>query len=221
MVTKIFENKKHVFWQALFLTVMFFFLGMVLGIYFEQMRADKTNVLFYNSENSLYDSFALAQLLDKPFVSCEDLVNANINFADRIYIEARELENYDSSNKLTDSLKSIHKKYDLLRTLLWMNVISVKEKCDSVDTVVYLYNYEEEDIELKSRQVVWGRILNDLKEKEGSEIILIPIAVDQGVESLNYLLKTYGVRDFPAVLINEETAVYEHETVEELEDYLN
>lgn len=214
------EDKKHVFWQAFFLSLLFLFLGLTFGVYLEQTRVDNINIAFYQSESSLYDSFAIGKLLDNSFTSCEDLKGASIDFADQIYEEARELERFDRSSKLTESLKVIHRKYDLLRTLLWMNVIEIKEKCGDINSVVYLYNYEEEDIGVKSKQVVWGKILNDLKEEKGSDIILIPIAVDQEIVSLNYLAKTYGVREFPAVVINEENVFYEHKTVNELSEFL-
>tara|TARA_Y100000296_G_scaffold52850_1_gene60457 strand:+ start:2939 stop:3595 length:657 start_codon:yes stop_codon:yes gene_type:complete len=215
------KNKKHVFWQAFFLTILFFSLGLVLGVYLEQIKSDNTNIIFYQSETSLYDSFALSKLLDSSLISCDDLIYANVNFADKIYEEAKELERFDRSNKLTDSIKTIHRKYDLLRTLLWMNLIEVKESCGDINTVVYLYLYDIEDIEKRSKQVVWGKILQDLKEKKGNEVILIPIAVDQSIVSLDYLIKAYDVNDFPAVIFNEEIILYEHKTIEELEDYFN
>lgn len=221
MVLKKLESKKHVFWQAFFLTTLFFFLGLVLGIYLEQTRIDNTNIAFYQSEASLYDSFALGKLLDNPLVSCGDLKMAGVDFANQIYEEARELERFDNSNKLTDSLKTIHRKYDLLRTLLWMNMIEVKENCGKINTVVYLYKYNADDIKIRSKQIVWSRILQDLKNQRGNEVILIPIAADQDIVSLDYLVRTYGVREFPAVVLNEENVFYDHKTVRELEKYLD
>lgn len=221
MALKRLESKKHVFWQAFFLTFLFFFLGLILGIYLEQTRIDNTNVAFYQSESSLYDSFALVKLSENPSVSCEDLKHASVDFADQIYEEAKYLEKFDDSNKLTNSLKIVHRKYDLLRTLLWMNIISFKENCGEINTAVYLYEYDNEDIEINSKQVVWSRILGDLKSEKGDDLILIPIAVDQNLVSLDYLLKTYGLTDFPAVILNEKTIFYEHKTVKELEKYLN
>lgn len=215
------KNKKHVFWQAFFLTLLFFSLGLVLGVYLEQLRSDDINIAFYQSETSLYDSFALSKLMDNSLISCDELTDASVNFADKIYEEAKELERFDRSNKLTDSIKTIHRKYDLLRTLLWMNLIEVKEECGDINTVVYLYLYDVEDIETRSKQVVWGKILQDLKEEKGNEVILIPIAVDQGIISLDYLVNAYDIEDFPAVIFNEEIVLYEHKTVEELKEYFN
>ena len=209
------------FWQAFFVTVLYFALGLVMGVYLEQLRTDEVNIAFYNSEASLYDSFALGKLFDDPLISCESLKNVSVRFADKIYEEAKELEQFDDSSKLTDALKSVYKKYDLLRTLLWINIISIKENCSDVSTIVYLYEYDAEDVSVKAKQIVWGRILRDLKEQQGNEIILIPIAIDQGIISLDYLIERYDIKQFPAVLINEETVLYEHKTVKELEKYFN
>ena len=221
MALKRLESKKHVFWQAFFLTLLFFFLGLILGIYLEQIRIDNTNIAFYQSESSLYDSFALVKLSENPSVSCEDLKSASVDFADQIYEEAKSLEKFDKSNKLTNSLKVVHRKYDLLRTLLWMNIISFKENCGEINTAVYLYEYDNKNLEIKSKQIVWSRILEDLKNEMGDNLILIPIAVDQNLVSLDYLIKTYGLTEFPAVILNEKNIFYEHETVKELEKYLN
>ncbi len=215
-----FENKKHVFWQALFVTVLLFLMGFVLGVYVEQLRSDTLSISFYQSEVSLYDSLALGKITSDSTASCDDLKKISINFADKIYNEAKELERYDDKNKLTDSIKTIHKKYDLLRTLLWMNVIDIEKKCGAINNVVYLYQYNTDDIGIKSQQVVWGRLLSDLKAKESDKLILIPIAVDQNIESVNYLTNKYGIKNYPAVLINEKNILYQPKTVEEIENYL-
>ena len=79
------SDKKHVFWQAFFLTTLFFFLGLIIGVYVEQMRTDSINSEFYQSETSLYDALALGKLSDSSSFSCRELVEANVNFADKIY----------------------------------------------------------------------------------------------------------------------------------------
>ena len=215
------ENKKHVFWQAFFVTFLVFLVGLVLGVYLEQIRSDNFSVAFYDSEVSLYDSFALGKLIEGNFTSCENLKEASINFADKIYSEARDLERYDEKSKLTESIKSVHRKYDLLRTILWINLIDLKSKCGEINTIVYLYVYDTENIETKSNQIVWERILSEAKEKEGNDAILIPIAVDQKIESLDFLIEEYKIEKFPAVLINEKNVFYEHKTSEEIQGYLN
>ena len=214
------ESKKHVFWQAFFVTTLFFLIGFVFGIYLEQMRSDDLSATFYQSETSLYDSLALGRLIGDNSTSCAELRKANIDFADKIYNEARELEKYDEKNKLTDSIKSVHRKYDLLRTLLWMNVIDLKKRCGNIDSIVYFYSYGTDSIEIKSKQAVFSNVLGDLKEKRGNDFVLIPIATNQDIQSLSYLLGAYNMGESPAILINEKVAIYELKTVSEIESYL-
>lgn len=213
------ESKRHVFWQALILTGFFFFLGLIFGVYFEQMRGDNLNIAFYQSEVSLYDSLALAKLSESNLVSCGELKTNLIAFADKIYAETYELERFDEKNKLTESLKSIHRKYDLLRTLLWMNILDAKEKCGEMNSVVYLYIYDSDDINIKSEQGVWSRLLRDLKEEEGNNIVLIPIAADSGITTLDSLIKRFGVQKYPAVVINEKHVIYDIESASSIRKY--
>ncbi len=214
------ENKKHVFWQAFFLTMLVFGLGLVSGIYFEQMRTDNSNILFYQSESSLFDTLALINLINLDKLSCDELIESHVRFADKIFDEARNIDKLEQSNKITDSLKLIHKKYDLLRTILWISAIDLKEKCAGVNTVVYLYVFDEDDIGKKAKQVTFSKLLIDLKDKRGNNIILIPIAVDQEIASLDYLMEKYKVNEFPTVSINEETIIIDLLSIEDLEQYL-
>lgn len=217
------ENKKHVFWQALFVTALFFLVGLVLGVYFEQIRTDNFNVAYSQSEIALYDSFALGKLVDNGIASCVDLKRSSLLFADRIYEEALSLEKFDDKSQLTETIKSIHTKYDLLRTFLWIDAIKMKEACPTtkINTVVYLYTYNTDDVETKAKQIVWSRILSDLKEEKGSSILLIPIAQDSNLISLQSLEKKFGVNHFPAVVINEKNIVYTVDSVADLKKYLN
>lgn len=219
MVNKIFENKKHVFWQAFFVTLLFFLIGLVLGVYLEQIRSDNLSVTYSQSEISLYDSFALSKLSDT-VISCSDLIEANINFADRIYEEAAQLEKYDEKSKLTEAIKSIHRKYDLLRTFLWINIMDLKTKCPGITSVVYIYTYDTENIDVKSEQIVWERILNDLKLEKGNDIILIPIAEDSNLASLNSLINEFNITKFPAVIIGDKQVLHQISSVKDLEKYL-
>ncbi|MEK6883417.1 MAG: hypothetical protein AABY22_27565, partial [Nanoarchaeota archaeon] len=209
---------KQVFWQALLATVRIFSIGLVLCVYLEQLRTDQTNIAFYQSETSLLDALVQSFLISSSELPCDELIAENTEFADRVYIEAIELEKFDDSSKLTESLKAVHKKYDLLRTILWNNVISLGKKCE-INSVVYLYLYDTEDIGLRSEQIVWNRVLTDLKEERGNEILLIPIAVDQEIVSLQYLVSKHNIKRFPAVIVNEQNILYDPISLEEIEIY--
>lgn len=216
------HNTKRVFWEALFLTCVVFLFGLLLGVAYEGSRLEKVNEYYSKSEISLMDILAFGSVVEMQEADCGNLISSNIEFANRIYEEAILLEKYEDAGKITDDLKIAHKRYDLLRTFLWINVMKVKDKCgEPFSIVVYLYDQNIEDLTKKATQQVWSKILFDLKQEKGDEIILIPIANDKEIESLNSLTKKFNISESPVIIINEEIFVYNLNSVEGLKQYLN
>ena len=58
----ILKSRKHVFWEALFLTVVVFFFGMLVGVAFENSQLQKINDYYAQSEISLIDILAMNSL---------------------------------------------------------------------------------------------------------------------------------------------------------------
>ena len=213
-------NTKHVFWEALLITIVVFFLGILIGVAYEGSNLDRINDYYTVSEISLMDILALNDLMQMENISCSNLIHSNLDFADRIYEEARLLEKYDSAGKVNDNLKLAHKKYDLMRTFLWTNSIRISNRCPDLNTVVYLYEYETRDLAKKAIQNVWEKVLFDLKQEMGEEIILIPIAADSNLASLNVLLRKFNLSKYPVVIINNKDIIEEISTVDDLKTYL-
>src|SRR3990172_11392439 len=215
-----FDNPKRAFLEAFFLALIVFAFGIMLGVSFENNRLAEINDYYALSEISLMDSLALSGISDLSAFSCQDLIRNNIDFADRIYEEAVTLEKYEESGDLTDSLKLAHKKYDVLRTILWINVMKSRDKCPgNFSSIVYLYESEPEEVEQKAAQTVWSRILFDLKQKYGDKIILIPISVDSGISSLSSITNRLSVSRYPAVVINEKNILYDLASVDDIKRY--
>ena len=218
---KILKNKKRVFWEALLLTLIIFILGMLIGAGFERGKLDEIEQYYTKSEILFMDLFALNERIDSDD-TCEVLMNSNIQLADNIYEEAVLLEKYEVAGKITEGLKLAHRKYDMLRTYLWMNTIDISEKCKGeFNSVVYLYEYDTKDLAVKATQKVWARGLFDLKQEKGNTIILIPIAVDSDLVSLDALLKDFEISRYPVAIINEEHVIEEISSVEDLKAYLD
>ncbi len=217
------KNRKSVFWQALVLTIIVFIVGVFLGISYEGGKIVEVNDYYVLSEIFLMDSFALTKIvdvMDMNSIDCGILIDKNIEFANRIYEEAYILEKYEESEKLSETLMVLHRKYDLLRTLLWMNFKEIPNTCKkNISSVVYLYEHKTEDLMIKATNEVWGRILFDLKQKVQDKIILIPIAVDSDLASLNILLSKYDIQEYPVVIIDEKV-IYQIDSAEDLEKYL-
>jgi len=218
---KVLQNKKRVFWEALLLTLIIFILGMLIGAGFERGKLDEIEQYYTKSEILFMDMFALNERIDSDD-TCEILIDSNIQLADNIYAEAFVLEKYEDAGKITEGLKLAHRKYDMLRTYLWMNTIDISEKCKGeFDSVVYLYEYDTDDLAAKATQNVWAKVLFDLKQEKGDEIVLIPIAVNSNLVSLDSLLKDFEISKYPVVIINEEHVIEEISSVEDLMVYLD
>lgn len=213
------ESKKRVFWEALLLTVVVFIFGLLLGSSFENSKLDEVNNYYLQSEISLMDILAVNNLASGD-VSCEFLVEANLDLADRIYNEALLLEKYEESGKVTEGLKLAHQKYDVLRTFLWINSMKTKEQCEGdFNVVVYLYKYETEDLNEKAKQNAWSKVLYDLKQSAGDKVLLIPISTNNELSSLNFILRDLNLSEETAIVINNEFVVTDLSSVEDIGRY--
>lgn len=216
------KSNKHVFWEALLVTVLIFSLGILIGFSVEKSRINVVETYYAQSEVSLADIMVLQKLSDLEKYSCKGLIDANIDFTDKIYNEAIILEDYENANLMNEDLKLSHKKYDLLRTFVWANTLKIFEKCSEEFTpVIYLYEYNTEDLDKKATQKVWSRILYDLKQAEQDKIILLPIAVDNNLSSIDAMVSNFNIEKFPCVVIGNEKVVYELTTAEEIQSIIN
>jgi len=213
------KSKKNVFWEALLITIVVFLAGLFLGMLIEADNSNKISNLYIQSEISLTDAMSSSNLIDET-TDCEIIRTNNIKFADQIYEEAKLLEQYEASGKLTDSMELLHKKYDLLRTILWTSNQKALDKCHNYNMIIYLYDYETEDTEVKATQNVWSKMLLSIKSQR-EDILLLPIAADEELISINLLLEKYQVEKLPALIINNKEILYNLETADPVLELLN
>ncbi len=215
-------NQKHVFWQALLITVFIFGLGILTGFVLENWRTGKIDSLFQQSEINLLDVKLQNQIYAETNFNCNSAIQENIQFADRIYEEAKLLDRYETATRLSTSIFHEHKKYDLLRALLLLNSIKIKEKCNaSYYEVVYFYNFNEQDLDKKAKQSVFSNQLRDIKEIKGREMLLIPIAGNLDVSSINLLMEMYNVNEneLPVIVINKKIKITELKNIDDVLRY--
>jgi len=195
----------------------------MIGILFENSRADTLTQVYFDSETDIFDIMLQQNMLSDGQLSCDSSIAESRLFADRIYYEAKELEKYDSSTKLTDEIINLHRRYDMLRVLLWKGLVDVQNKCNNsdIDIVVYLYQYNEPSIEVKAKQATFGKVLSDLKDKEGDKIILIPIAFDTEINSLGIMTQEYNIDGYPVILINGKYKIREVVSEQDILKYIN
>lgn len=218
---RMFKNQKRVFLYALILTLIVFNLGIFMGYLMESSRIDKIKVLYQNAEIELLDQMIQKDSLEFLNATCNSLIKENINFGDKIFEEALLIQRYEDANELNDEIIVQHKRFDLLRSLFWINSIKIKQKCNAdFHTVVYFYDYNSPTIEQTSKQRFFSNLLEELKQKQGDKIMLIPIAADNDIPSINLLLEQYKIEEFPTILIDEKIRISEVNNIEEVESYI-
>ncbi|MBS3093981.1 hypothetical protein J4456_05380 [Candidatus Pacearchaeota archaeon] len=216
------HSQKHVFWQALLVTIVIFSLGILMGFILENWRTSKVDQLFKKSEIDLLDARVQNEIYTGKNFDCSLAINENIKFADRIYNEAKTLDRYETASRLSDEIYLEHKKYDILRVLLLLNSMKIKEKCNSTyHEVVYFYNFNEQDINKKAKQNVYSNQLREIKEYKGDKMLLIPIAGNINVSSINLLLDVYDIKesDLPVIVIDGKIKVMDIKKLEDLKKY--
>lgn len=214
------KSKKHVFWEALIITILVFLAGLFIGMLIETSNSNKISNLYLKSEISLSDATATSRLIENKNLDCELIKESNIRVANRIYEEAKLLELYEDSGKLTDTMELLHKKYDLLRALLWTSNEEALDRCKNYNLIVYVYDYGTEDTDKKATQNVWSKILLDVKI-QSHDVLLLPIAATQNLTTIEYLLEEYEVEQLPAIIINNDEILYELEDAKPILDLLN
>jgi len=221
-MVEIFKSQKHVFWQALVLTLVVFNIGVYLGYSLEASRIKKIDKLYVKSELELLDTRILNEAMSISEIECGKAIEENIKFADRIYEESKLLERYGDASRISEDIIFEHKKYDLLRVFFWINSIKLKKKCMAdYHNLVYIYEYDEKSLELQAKQKIFSNFLGELKQKYGNKILLIPFAGNLNLSSVELMKLSYGVEKLPVIIVDEKYLIYEIEELEEIEKYLS
>lgn len=211
-------GNKGAFWQALVFTLVVFGIGMIFGYFLENSRADKIEFALIGSEINLLDEQLRSGIIGSGNLSCDVAVASTFSFADKIYSDALMLEKYADAGKFSnDVLMALHRKYDLLRMILWDESIRLRNRCGGFNTIVYFFHYNIGDINLKARQVLYSRILMDIKNKHSNKVLLIPIASNMDLASVELAMEKYRVEETPSIFVNENKVISEVITFEEFE----
>jgi len=215
-------SQKYIFLQALIITFIVFNIGIFLGYKLESSRINKINEWYLESEIELLDQQIQKNTFEFLDLDCDAMTEENIKFADKIFEEALVINKYEEANRIHQDIILQHKRYDLLRTLFWINSMRIKEKCNSdYHNLVYFYKYNNPSIEQKAKQKFFSNLLFQIKQEKGNAVMLIPIAADNDLASINLLLKKYQITELPAILIDENIKIINIENIEDIMKYLD
>ena len=212
-------NQKSAFGKALLLTLIVFVIGFAIGYTIENNRTTSVEIALLNSEISLADEQIKLSTIQQLNLTCNESKDSTFEFADRIYQEALKLEEYDSSGKLMNTLTTFHRRYDLLRALLWTEGSKIRQQCpNQFHTIAYFYDYKTENLKKDAQQKMLDRLLLDFKYNYPDQVLLIPIAANLDIESVNLVMKKYDIQECPALVIDETLVIKEAPTFDELKN---
>jgi len=215
------RNQKYIFLFALIATLIVFNIGIFMGYMLESSRIEKINQMYQNTEMKILDQITQMNSFESFDFDCDKMFDENVRFGNQIFEEASLIKRYEEANIFSEEIVAQHKRFDLLRSLFWINSVKIKEVCDSdYHNVVYFYKYNKPNFEEKSKQNAISNLLYELKEKFGNSILLIPIAGDNDISSVNLLVDKYNITEFPVVLIDEKIVITDISELEDIEKYL-
>ena len=216
------NSKFRVFLESVIISLLILIIGFSIGIYVESKRTEKVVENYKNYEIEALDlklQNYYYQIMDRS--SCDEAIEQNFKFADDIYLRGLELEKYEEISQISEELSREKKRYSLLKTELWLNTILLKEKCDAeFDTVTYLYAGEPTNSATVSKQKIISNVLKTVKEDKGNKVVLLPIAGDLGLNSVNLQMRIYKVKSLPSIVINEDIVLEGFHTAEQIISYL-
>ena len=210
------------FWKAFFLSTIIFLVGLNLGVFIENSGLDEIERAVIASEVELYDSNIRSSIIQNYNQSCDTSIENTFLIADKIYGEVQSLESLDKSSSIVAGFNEMHKRYDLLRTQLWLDASRLKDNCDNdFNLIIYLYEYDAGDPEIVSLQMLYASITQEIKNNYRKDVLLIPIAHNMDLNSLTMLVDSYGTELKTSIIVNNQFIISGETNYDEISQYLN
>jgi len=210
------------FWKAFFFSTIIFLIGLNLGVFIENSTLDEIERAVIASEVELYDSNIRSSIIQNYNQSCDKSIKNTFLIADKIYEEVRALESLDKSSSIVAGFNEMHKRYDLLRTQLWLDASRLKDNCDNdFNLIIYLYEYDSNDPEIVSLQMLYASITQEIKNNYREDVLLIPIAHNMDLNSLTMLVDSYGTELKTSIIVNNRFIISGETSYDEISQYLN
>jgi len=213
---------KKVLLKTLALTALIFTIGLFAGIFLDNIRLENVKTRMTEIDNLWNDARLLQsyiqRLSDGNSTSyCGFLLEENLKAGDKIYKEGSLVEEYEKTNRFTPTPVLEKERYALLDLQFWLNSIDLKRICNAnYSTVIYFYSQYNKTVE----QGFQDRVLWELKQKCGPQIIYITFPADMEITTIEVIKNVYNVTKIPAVLINESLILYSPITLREMENYI-
>ena len=212
---------RKIFLKTLAITLVVFILGFYTGVLFDNFRLEEVKSRLTQIDNLWNDARLLQSYIqrisDNESYYCNFLLEENLKSGNKIYEEGSRVEEIEKVNRFTPTLLIEKERYALLDLQFWLNSIDIKKACNATySTVIYFYSHYNKTIE----QGFEDRVLWELKQKCGPQIIYITFPADMEISTIEVIKKIYNIQRLPAILINESIVLYTPVSMSEIEKYV-
>ncbi|MDD5331772.1 MAG: conjugal transfer protein TraF [Candidatus Nanoarchaeia archaeon] len=204
MVVEVRSLRKRRYLFAFLITAAIFLIGMLVGYSFNIQKENSLNEVMSNQRmdyDSLQLQYAFIDVM-KNNGMCDGISETlSKSVSDLEELRVR-IENYNKDDRFSMvDYQNLKRDYLLAQIKYWLLDKQSKEICrrDSV-SILYFYTNECADCETQSY------VLTYLKELFGERLLVFSIDSEFKEEPLvDILLKTYGVNEFPTLVIEEKS----------------
>lgn len=194
------------------ITLVIFLSGIWFGMEMQNQREleikDEYNLLQI-SWNDIKLQSELIQKSEQGTVEfCNIAIEENLKFGEQVYEKGKKIEDYEQRNEFNENLLIEKKEHNLLKLQFWINSINIKSICEEEEYInlIYLYKNNAHGLdEIKQNQL--SEILFQIKQDNGAKIMLIPIAINLELGSVETALAKYNIEETPSILINENVVI--------------
>ena len=213
---------KRVYIQAGIFSLLIFFIGIVIGIWVDNVRLGSIRSALSEADINSYDARLLNSYIQKFGKEyCNVALEQNLAYNGKIYEEGRKIENKINANIFTPEVEQEWRRYTLLQTQFWLNSVELKEKCGfDFHTVVHLFKQKNTTRSEEINNKVQASILLDLKDKCGNKMMLIPITVDTNLVAVEAIAKQFDISEYPSVIVDESFVFQGTTTKDKLNELL-
>ncbi len=196
---------RRVYIQAGILSLFVFLIGIMVGIWIDNLRLAGIRNMLSEADINSFDSRLLNSYLQRfGKEHCAIALEQNLAYNDKIYNEGKKIEDKINANIFTPEVDQEWRRYTLLQTQFWLNSIELKDKCNfDYHTVVHLSRQKDTTTNEEVNNKVQSSILLDLKETCGKKMMLIPITADTDLITVDAIVKQFDISEFPAVIVDE------------------
>ena len=198
----------NIFFKSLIGLFIILLITFNLSFWVENTSYSKLRTSLESTYIDFNEQLILNEIIDSEGASvCNILPESNTNFIDSVYYYGNVIQTTEDTTLFFSDLENEKRNYSVLKLRIYLNAIKIKETCNEDYDIVLHFFKDNENREERRNQPIVSAILLDAKKKCGKDLVLVPMAMDLGIPSIDFILEKYGITEDSSILINQEKVV--------------